>query len=91
MGDFSIIKPVHLGEKIGLNAAERTIFLKNDEGDVSEVLPLVYVLWRKSNGDNSLEDIIEYTMERTQKKRSFVEKIVSDIFTDLKQSKLLDF
>ncbi len=91
MGDFSIIKPVHLGEKVGLNAAERTIFLKNDEGDIQEVLPLVYVLWRKANGDNTLEEIIEYTIERTQKKRTFVEKIVSDIFTDLKDNRLLEF
>ena len=85
------IKPLHLGEKVGLNAAERTIFLKNQEGTVSEVLPLVYVLWRKANGDNSIEDIIIYTIERTQKKRGFVEKIVNDIFTNLKTNKLIHF
>ena len=89
--DRSNVKPLHLGAKVGLNAAERTIFLKNDEGDISEVLPLVYVLWRKANGDNSLEDIIEYTIERTQKKREFVEKVVYEIFTNLKENKLLDF
>ncbi len=89
--DQSNIRPIHLGEKVGLNAAERTIFLKNEDGDISEVLPLVYVLWRKANGDNSLEDIIEYTMERTQKKREFVEKIVHDIFENLKENKLIDF
>ncbi|MFX1294239.1 MAG: hypothetical protein ACFFD2_05200 [Promethearchaeota archaeon] len=89
--DEGNVKPVHLGEKVGLNAAERTIFLKNEDGDISEVLPLVYILWRKANGDNSLEDIIEYTMERTRKKRSFVEKIVFDVFSNLKENKLLEF
>ena len=84
------IKPLHRGEKVGLNAAERTIFLKNDDGNVSEVLPLVYIIWRKANGTNSIENIIEYTVQRTQKNRDFVEKVVSDIFTDLKENKLVD-
>ena len=87
--DYSI-KPQARGAKIGLNAAERTIFLKNEEGNVTEVLPLVYILWRKSNGENTIEEIIKYTIERTQKKRDFVEKIVFDIFADLHESKLLD-
>jgi hypothetical protein len=85
------IKPHHRGNKIGLNAAERTIFLKNDDGIVSEVLPLVYIIWRKSNGENSVEELIEYTIQRTQKKRDFVEKIISDIFTNLKASNLIVF
>ncbi|NVM27269.1 MAG: hypothetical protein HWN65_00395 [Candidatus Helarchaeota archaeon] len=84
------LKPSHLGEKVGLNAAERTIFLKNEDGNVSEVLPLVYILWRKANGVNSLEDIIEYTIQRTQKKRDFVVKIVTDVFSNLKENKLID-
>ena len=87
----SSLRPQHLGEKVGLNAAERTIFLKNEDGEIAEVLPLVYVLWRKANGDNSLEDIIEYTIERTQKKRDFVVKIVNDVFENLKEQKLLDY
>ncbi len=85
------MKPLHLGEKVGLNAAERTIFLRNGDGEISEVLPLVYVLWRKSNGDNSLEEIIDYTIERTQKKREFVEKIVFDVLTNLKDNGLIEF
>ena len=88
--DFSV-KPVHRGEKVGLNAAVRTIFLKNEEGIVAEVLPLVYILWRKANGENDLESIIEYTCERTQKKRGFVEKIVFDILEDLKGKLLVEF
>lgn len=87
----SSLRPQHLGEKVGLNAAERTIFLKNEDGKIAEVLPLVYVLWRKANGNNSLEDIIEYTMERTQKRRGFVEKIINDVFENLKSQKLLDY
>ncbi|MHA1265262.1 MAG: hypothetical protein ACTSRS_08530 [Candidatus Helarchaeota archaeon] len=83
------IKPYHRGEKVGLNAAERTIFLKNEEGEVAEVLPLVYILWRKANGENSLEDIIQYTIQRTQKKRNFVEKIVFDIYESLQDQGLL--
>jgi hypothetical protein len=90
IADISI-KPTHRGEKVGLNAAERTIFLKNGEGIVAEVLPLVYILWRKANGENSFEEIIRYTIERTQKKREFVEKIVGDIFSDLKEKLLIEF
>ncbi|NVM55692.1 MAG: hypothetical protein HWN66_18475 [Candidatus Helarchaeota archaeon] len=89
MEDYAV-KPLHRGEKVGLNAAERTIFLKNDEGNVSEVLPLVYIIWRKSNGQNSIEKIIEYTVQRTQKRRSFVEKVVFDIFSNLKENNLLE-
>ena len=85
------IKPQHRGSKIGLNAAERTIFLKNDDGIVTEVLPLVYIIWRKSNGLQTIQEIIEYTIQRTQKKRDFVEKIVSDIISNLKNSNLLVF
>ena len=86
--DYSI-KPTHRGSKVGLNAAERTIFLRNDDGNVSEVLPLVYIIWRKSNGENSIKEIIEYTIQRTQKKQAFVEKIINDIFTNLTENKLL--
>jgi len=84
------IKPVSFGHKVGLNAAERTIFLKNDEGNVIEVLPLVYILWRKANGENSLEQIIEYTIQRTQKRREFVEKIVSEVYENLRNNKLIN-
>jgi len=84
------IKPVSFGHKVGLNAAERTIFLKNDEGNVIEVLPLVYILWRKANGVNSLEQIIEYTIQRTQKRREFVEKIVSEVYENLRNNKLIN-
>lgn len=86
--DYSI-KPQHRGSKIGLNAAERTIFLKNEEGIVSEVLPLVYIIWRKSNGEQTIQEIIDYTIQRTQKKRDFVEKIVSDIISNLKENNLI--
>jgi len=85
------IKPTHRGEKVGLNAAERTIFLKNANGTVAEVLPLVYILWRKANGEHTFEEIIRYTIERTQKKRDFVEKVVFDIFSDLKAKLLIEF
>jgi hypothetical protein len=84
------IKPNHVGAKVGLNAAERTIFLKNEEGDVAEVLPLVYILWRKANGENSLEQIIQYTIQRTQKNRNFVEKIVFDIYENLQDQGLVN-
>ena len=87
--DYSI-KPTSFGHKVGLNAAERTIFLKNEDGNVIEVLPLVYILWRKANGENSYEEIIEYTIQRTQKKRDFVEKIVSDIYENLRDNKLIN-
>ncbi|MHA1301213.1 MAG: hypothetical protein ACTSO9_17465 [Candidatus Helarchaeota archaeon] len=77
-------RPIHCGERVGLELSRRQIVLKNDEGDTKEVAPLVYVVWRKCNSENTVSDLIDYCVDRTKKSKEFISGIVADILKDLK-------
>ena len=78
-------KPLHLGERVGLELSKRQIVLKNETGETKEVAPLVYVVWRKCNSENTISDLIDYCVERTKKSEQFISGIVSDILEDLRK------
>ncbi|NHI93948.1 MAG: PqqD family peptide modification chaperone [Candidatus Lokiarchaeota archaeon] len=75
--------PTNCGKRIGIELSKRSIILKNEVME-KEVAPLVYIIWRKCNGSNSVEDILEYVVQRTKKSREFVENVVFEILEDLK-------
>jgi len=81
--------PNNMGKRIGIELSKRSIILKNDEGLEKEVAPLVYIIWRKCNGTNKIEDILDYVVNRTKKPRDFVEGVLEDILKDLKAAELI--
>ncbi|MFX1450068.1 MAG: hypothetical protein ACFFCM_04440 [Promethearchaeota archaeon] len=85
------IRPLHSGERVGLELSRRQIVLKNSEGETKEVAPLVYVVWRKCNSENTVNDLIEYCVDRTHKSKEFISGIVVDILEDLKNTGFLHY
>ena len=83
--------PNNLGKRIGIELSKRSIILKNDDGLEKEVAPLVYIIWRKCNGSNSVEDILEYVVQRTKKPKDFVKNVVFDILEDLKATSFVSY
>ncbi|MHA1783849.1 MAG: PqqD family protein [Candidatus Helarchaeota archaeon] len=83
--------PNNRGKRIGIELSKRQIILKNEKGLEKEVAPLVYIIWRKCNGNNSIEDILEYVIQRTKKPREFVKNVLLEILDDLKTSNLIYF
>ncbi|MFX0133638.1 MAG: hypothetical protein ACFFDN_08340 [Candidatus Hodarchaeota archaeon] len=84
------MRPVHCGQRVGLELSRRQIVLKNEEGDTKEVAPLVYVVWRKCNSENTISDLIDYCVDRTHKSKEFISGIVLDILEDLKNTGFLE-
>ncbi|NVM01924.1 MAG: hypothetical protein HWN67_06290 [Candidatus Helarchaeota archaeon] len=85
------VRPIHSGQRVGLELSRRQIVLKNEEGDTKEVAPLVYVVWRKCNSENTVNDLIEYCVDRTRKSKEFISGIVFDILKDLKNTGFLEY
>ncbi len=85
------IRPIHCGERIGLELSKRQIVLKNEDGDTKEVAPLIYVIWRKCNSENTVNDLIDYCVERTKKSRDFISGIVFTTLEELRNDGFLNF
>ena len=85
------LKPIHVGKRVGIELSKRQIVLENEEGGTKEVAPLVYVVWRKCNSENTVNDLIEYCVERTRKSKHFIEGIVFNILEDLKNDGFLNY
>ena len=81
--------PNNMGKRIGIELSKRSIILKNKDGLEKEVPPLVYIIWRKCNGNNKIEDILDYVVNRTKKPRDFVVNVLEEILNDLESSQLI--
>ena len=85
------ICPNNLGKRIGIELSKRSIILENEDGLEKEVAPLVYIIWRKCNGKNSVESILAYVVQRTKKPKDFVKGVVFKILDELKQSSFVSY
>lgn len=85
------VKPERYGERVGIELSTRTITLKNDTGKEKTILPLVYCVWRKCNGTNSISDIIDYVVNRTKKPKPFITKILDSMLADLKKDEFITY
>ena len=85
------IKPIRHGQRIGIELSTRSIVLKNEEGKEKSIFPLVYCVWRKCNGKNTITEIIEYCVQRTRKPKDFITGILEDILIDLKNDNFVDY
>ncbi|MHA1378772.1 MAG: hypothetical protein ACTSRG_10360 [Candidatus Helarchaeota archaeon] len=79
-------RPSHCGERVGLELSKRQIVLRNEDGNTKEVAPLVYVVWRKCNSENTVSDLIDYCIERTKKSKDFIVGIVQNILEELRMA-----
>lgn len=80
-----------MGKRIGLELSKRQIILKNDNGSTKEIAPLVYVIWRKCNSENTVLDLIDYCVDRTRKSKEFISGIVCNILEDLRTGGFLQY
>ncbi|MHA1145305.1 MAG: hypothetical protein ACTSRW_11250 [Candidatus Helarchaeota archaeon] len=85
------IKPKRHGERVGIELSTRSIILKNEEGKEKTIYPLVYCVWRKCNGNNSIADIIDYCVQRTRKPKEFITGILANMLEDLKSEKFVTY
>ncbi|MHC1590782.1 MAG: PqqD family protein [Candidatus Helarchaeales archaeon] len=86
-----MLKPIRHGERVGIELSTRSIILKNDEGKEKTIYPLVYCVWRKCNGNNSIADIIDYCVQRTRKPKEFITNILDDMLEDLKKENFVSY